>query len=751
MLFGLGIRKSIAGLIVVLLAVAFRGASADSAPKALQTQWSLDRSEMRTQVLNLLDFREHWRTDFETNDNSILLKAFQSYRPEAPFTEIGFSIADSPYVGAVIPLQWENLYKTQYQENYSKELPKALSSVSLLQIYDEFLDMALSHALPADLQSSADQLGGCFLNRAKAGTEGVHGACELDLSEETYHINKATMLVMKLDCNHAWVYTPCDFRKRLYNFIKKDLIAYRKSDEFKKKVTGIFDTKFPVEFKKSFLAEINAKTQSVPFLVTQKFGGEKESSLWSGASLIDGQSSLEPWQWQKVQDLGSRERMIARCGQTGEKCSLLSLSDFSQGLKADLQLAAKWSQEDQADSKARAAALFYAAANRLLVLTGIDGAKFRSQAASAGGVGADFGWQVSAQAAGGIGPEPVVPELASFSFGGWAESLSLLPSRMGFLDFWDFTKLGSQEVPASEFKIFPDLMLLDENLRAVGMDSPTGESRFERQELSSLLDLLGAVIEFLKQTHPDSGVLAKFLGSAEQIEDILDVTKPVIFPVKGRDLAVGVFAQVLMNVIHSELGYLQEIDSGIRLYASVNRFGRFGEPPAQLVGRLLVMIGQLKEFLTADTTLPPAFREKIPMLDTAVFAIGNLLGSGYQQVDGSFRDETELRSLKTQISALRGMQKMYTSTHMLIHRIRIREAWVSLHRYWGVDGLPVAFERSFLSPLPKSVFWEFLMLWQETQAVVRPDLDGASNPEGLDFSLWEKRVKQLAQALERVE
>ena len=83
MLFGLGIRKSIAGLIVVLLAVAFRGASADSAPKALQTQWSLDRSEMRTQVLNLLDFREHWRTDFETNDNAILLKAFQSYRPEA--------------------------------------------------------------------------------------------------------------------------------------------------------------------------------------------------------------------------------------------------------------------------------------------------------------------------------------------------------------------------------------------------------------------------------------------------------------------------------------------------------------------------------------------------------------------------------------------------------------------------------------------------------------------------------------------
>jgi hypothetical protein len=145
--------------------------------------------------------------------------------------------------------------------------------------------------------------------------------------------------------------------------------------------------------------------------------------------------------------------------------------------------------------------------------------------------------------------------------------------------------------------------------------------------------------------------------------------------------------------------------------------------------------------------VPEALLALAPQLDMALQLGAMVLGAQGQEADGGFRDllgvsQTSGRKLHTQITATRALSRAYKETEMLVHLFRIKQAWLFLDKLWGPGTSPRGLEGAGGVGVPASVLWDFANLWEETNRVIRPKLDGTNAPE-IDWNTWAARFEQL--------
>ena len=256
-------------------------------------------------------------------------------------------IEESPYVGFVVEEEivkkWDSQYQTQYKAQYQQHVFK--------DSYEDWFDMLMSAEaageLPAAL-SQVSEIGSCLAKKVEDASES--SGCKLDNSD-TVPADKpsvADLAWMKYTCFASFVTKPCEARQKIFNYAKPFLIQAKKpvlDASGKVKYVNLMDEYFPEIFPRVFRSQITGAVDriqgSIQDFVSAKFGTTSYAPLWKQAPLVD------------IEDASNRH--------TG-------IQEFAQGLSADIRAAA-------ALAKTRpeiAAPLFYAAANRVLVLMGGD-------------------------------------------------------------------------------------------------------------------------------------------------------------------------------------------------------------------------------------------------------------------------------------------------------------------------------------------------------------------------------------------
>jgi hypothetical protein len=165
------------------------------------------------------------------------------------------------------------------------------------------------------------------------------------------------------------------------------------------------------------------------------------------------------------------------------------------------------------------------------------------------------------------------------------------------------------------------------------------------------------------------------------------------------------------------------------------------------------MAHHLKHLIKLDTSLPEALRTKYDLLTTAMIAGGTALGARAQEADGVARAvldqaQREGRDLITHLETMRALTWLYEETEMPVHLIRLREAWIGLHRFWGPEGLPIGLERDLSASIEPAYAYKLLALWSETQALVKPAIESEKAGTSIDFEVWQNRMTRLKARLD---
>ncbi|MCC7440843.1 MAG: hypothetical protein IT285_04375, partial [Bdellovibrionales bacterium] len=274
------------------------------------------------------------------------------------------------------------------------------------------------------------------------------------------------------------------------------------------------------------------------------------------------------------------------------------------------------------------------------------------------------------------------------------------------------------------------------------------------EDLDSLGTLLASLAEFLRVTRPGAP-LGNYLGDGSNVGDVLDPTKPMIFPRDGRMLAVGVLAGVLKNLVAPD-GHIMQTspgtpggELGLAFYDRVNLGGKVGNPvPVRSVSQLLIVAATLQRELSHDPDVPDELKALLPQLGDVLTVGGFTLGAKGQEPDGGFREfmgqaQPSGRNLRNSVLALRALTYAFEQNGMLAVMIRVKNGWDHLDRVWGDADVP-----SFVqgptggAPASPSDLWELLNLWEETRAT----LQGHPHTQ-LDWPKWERRFQVLGNLL----
>ena len=636
------------------------------------------------------------------------------------------SIGDAPYPDALLAARLPTLWQGLWEENYAAEKARLVENTPLEMILDGLLEGYIGETLPPELSNQARAIGKCLAKRAVSGRS---QACVLDPSETVRKVSSVKLAWLKLECGMLNFTSPCGVRQQLYDALKPQLIEARKNNPtLKAMIEAEFEKQFPVRFRESFLEEVNSKRGSIAKLISSKFGAMQREALWGRDALL-----VEP------EERGSQ---------------VVTLRGFARSLESEV-LAASFLQADSNPvRKGAAAPLFYSAANRLLALTGGSKAVWDSNSRS-----------FALDSASPFDPtQPTrAPVLAQTPFGGWG--VGLVEGAPRFLA-WDWAGYD----PLTEEGIEGRIRLFVESWRL----SPQGNANFAknpeelRQNLGDLADLLSALNVFLAETRPDTGAFARFFGPESQAADMLEPGKPLIFPLEGRTLAIGVLAGALKNMIAPRFGHLvlkqqgdPDFGLGIEFVEQVDLLqGRRADLPTSTsaVARILIAAGELRDTLRTDPDVPAELQALLPRLDE-IQQIGAIyLGAQAQMGDGGFTRFLGTSSGGDRVAAdtVLGMQALtgaWNKSELLLLLVRIHQGWLHLENRWAeiealvVAGAPIRELRERgVSP---SELWQWLRLWRMTQAKVRPRLDQGMSPP-ISWGQWEVRMQALEKNLRTV-
>lgn len=499
-------------------------------------------------------------------------------------------LAEAPYPRFLINSQLGEIYPALYQV----ALNDFLDHIPLDLLYDGVLGMVRDQKIPENLKKDLSKISPRMASRALLGKT---AQCALDLSETLDVPSTVSLLLLKIDFMDA--IEPCTYRTRLYNAMKAQLIQAAKSPETKATVKKQAQARFPEEFRKGFLAKINSTLADFPTLVNEKFGSTSIHPIWrENGSIIEAGFDT------KIRD-GRRA---------------LTLKGFAQGLLADLYAARILIESKEASDRSLAAGLFYAVVNRWLLLTG--------------GITADWDPVRRELPIAQMGEKMNPPRFKEVAFGGWGVESEGFGVSMSA---WDWSGYDpTAEKNPSPMRLFPTRFEIDRN--GVGFISNPSDAYQKNDDLAYLLL---AVSDFLKATQPGTP-FAKFFGGKEQIGDLLDPKKPMLFPTEGRMVAVGVLAAVAQNLLNPTFGHVGSKDTGLPLvFRDHAAFGSLSDANIDTrgVASLLVAASKLRRSLMVDPIMKiePKLKSVIGNVDVLVQVGALVIGRDAQGFDGSVR------------------------------------------------------------------------------------------------------------------
>lgn len=649
------------------------------------------RGEARAALNGLLD---HLASDGDSQTGGRretlhhALKLSHSYR-SLKSTSI-LPLKEAPYLGLVLLERTSELYPAAYDEAWRREYERMVVHVPLETLLDGFMQAILDGTLPAAIRREAKGIDACLARKVLAG-KGPR--CVLDPSDRISEPSFAQMFWVKMDCSlHLNAMDTCHIRKVIYNKAKRALISARGNPDVRRIIEQAFGQRFPQEFRDGFLAELARQYQGFPQLLTAKFNGQFDAQLWGPKSPL-----VEP---------------------DDEAQGRISTLGFAKGLSADIRLAAELAATNDPKLRGAASALFYAAANRLLMLMGGSAAVWNGQ---------------TFQIVGSPNVDPRRPRdppvFAGAPFGGWG--LDFVSGSPIVFSAWDWETYD----PATKLRIFPSVFQI--GARGAPRLAPNVTPV---QGLADISALASALVDFLRATRSD-GPLARYFGEEDQMGDLLKPDSPLIFPKRGRVLAVGVLGAVLQNLIHSHLELGEGTD--LRFYDRLGPSGREGNPvPVEAVGRLLLTASDVQSIL-GDPDVPEQLRAFSGRLEAGLLLGSVLMSNIGMNGDGGFRSVwgqslESRRSLADAVPGLRSLIRSYNYRQVLLTKLAIQAGWNFLDRFWGDRRFPSLIEGEGGHEVSPSLLWEILLLWREAQAHARPGIGS-----DIDWSKWEQRMGQL--------
>ena len=603
-------------------------------------------------------------------------------------------LRDAPFFGFLLQSQTEAIYAAAYEGAFQEQYRKYVENPDLELILDQFLEAYLEGVLPSDLAQTADRLGFCLSEKVLRGKS---SDCTLDRSEQVHPPGALRLALAKLSCILP-VPTACDVRRWLYDEMKPDLIEAKKTRALEKPFMAVF----PKRFREEFLITLANQKEHFSDLLAKKFSAASPGVLdWTTLPLIEQMAAVE-----------IDEQVPVR---------KVTLSSFAQGLRADVG-AARW-----LPNRSDAALLFFAAANRLLMLTGGSQARW-----------AEDHFVLSSQSLFDPAQPKKAPLFDAVPFGGWA--LGKVQQTLGFSP-WDWSKYNPASSPREEStRLFPSELLLT----STGVPLTNGSDLGTVEKTEDLAELLWALSDFLKATR-QGGVLAQHFGSAQNLGALLDPTRPVVFPQEGRLLAMGIVAGVLKNLTWPEGGHIEAVDPftpegglGLRFHDAITLNGRVvGPASTRSLSALLFSIAQLRRSLEGDADVPADLVALLPKLDQAVQVGALTLVAQGQAPNGDFTETLTLSpqteasgGWKTGIPGVRALTQAYARSETLVLKLSLIAGWESLER--------LRVHASQEVRLDEGLRLQLLDLWVETEAYgVRRALNSSVN-----WLVWETFLKE---------
>ncbi|MGK5086582.1 hypothetical protein WDW86_03420 [Bdellovibrionota bacterium FG-2] len=626
----------------------------------------------------------------------------------AKYGEGPIEIKTAPFLGVVLNQKMPEIYPAAYAKAYKENFEKEVKRIHLETLFDEgLISNIVNGTVPADQKEVADQIGLCLATKVAAGKS---PQCELDESDRVKNPSFFAKAWVKLTCGHSWLEpSDCRARKVIFNAAKGQLLAARLDPKVQEQVAREFAVKFSPLFREGFSEEISGRIAAFPALVSQKFRGE-EDPFWSDHTPL---VELDPTSFGK-----------------------LSLKEFTSSVRADMGLSALLISSEDAKLRGLSAALFYASANKMLLLAGGEEAVIRNgRLEFAPGGGVDLAH-----------PEKA-PALLLGAFGGWGAQGA--PGDFQFSP-WDFAAYDpTAEAHPTAFRVFPSLFLLGP--RGVPRASP-GSSPYEA--IGDLADIVTMSLDFLRYTLPGTPFWEHF-GGNDELEKILEPSSPILFPRDGRLLAVGVLAAALKNLIAPIQGHVEMTDPGSSqgalgvLFHEIVRLS--GRDPVGIsvrgVSKMLLAASELDSSLAQDPAVPAELLAVLPKLGDALQVGALAMSAKGQSSDGGFCDrldvpQTSSRTLSSNIWGLRALGRAYERSQMSVIKLSLKSGWHFLESFWPENGNLKPIEGGGAQSVNPSELWALLRLWDESQGRVRQDLSGE-----MDWTKWDRRMETLRATL----
>jgi hypothetical protein len=284
---------------------------------------------------------------------------------------------------------------------------------------------------------------------------------------------------------------------------------------------------------------------------------------------------------------------------------------------------------------------------------------------------------------------------------------------------------------------------------------------------------MNSLIDFMTLSEPGAALSSHF-AEASSITDIVDPTKPALFPSEGRQLAAGLIAAIFQNILVDQ-GHLQQppasgvsqgaVDPdhdgvfGLKFYDQVGVHGRLpGKVSIESLSTLFTAAIRFNNLINRkDPAIPAALVALQSEVDLAInLGLLSIISNG-QSSDGGFvtnLGEASLpnptgRTLAVCVHALRALTAGYAASPSGAVRQAIHAGWTYMDRFWAVtsaNGFPLATEpQAGASPPSQAAaeaqtLWAVMNLWAESKnSAIYADLMNPSlDPDWQSTQGWDK-------------
>ncbi len=653
------------------------------------------------------DFNHHPITEQRRKQMARLILSYRMKQfGEAPEDKI--SIASAPFPGMVLLDLIPKIWNTEYQKNYQTAYQENVADISVLVLFDEFMKMIAEGRAPESLKKEARKIGPCIAHKVLRAKDDQK--CNLNVDPDYLpKIPIRRLLRVKMGCKYHRI-SPCETRQAIFYAAKKSILNAKKDPHVQSMIKTKFEKIFPKEFKKGFLGQLTQKMTHVASIVNQKFKGTFSKQLWHPqVSLIE--NFKDP--------------------------KLMTLRNFIEGLRADLNGAVVLSQSSDPQIRGLAAPLFYASANRLLVLMGGKRAVVRKGALL-------------------LESSTGVPRVYSENFGGWG--VLETPSRPQFLS-WDWGKYDPAAQPPTPARLFPAVFYVNSQTLTPKLETTLSNGPLA-QNMEDLADLITVLIDFLKSTKPNGPLGPYFLkgGAEEEMVKLLEPGTPEIFPEEGRRLILGTLAGALKNLTLRNQGHIEQGNNSegmLRFFSWTHLGGRFSGQKVRVsaVSQVLIGASQLLDLIENHSEgMPQGFHELTEIKDGLKLALNfgglKLAAEGKDSQTGGFYRELNLKEgpfyFEDSLDGLWGLTASYTQDQKPIFLVRIKSTLGFMKKLWGSSETPWLTAESFETRISPRVAWKLYRYWKTYGEVLKKSqLSGVE----IDWTYWEEKFAQLGNYL----